>query len=128
MSLITFPTTTGRIIFVEAIYAQPTYLGVGVGRPDRAANREVAQNIVSRVRKIWADVPVALVASVDVDVLPKYCVAAKAFSTQPVGDTTMDASHLVLVFFTDSIPCEGEFAVESLRAFPWEANAHDFGW
>lgn len=126
--MITFSTSTDRTIFVEAIYIQPTYLGIGVGQPNRATNREVAQSILSKVGKIWPDMPVALVGQIDVDVLPEYCVAAKTFATQPVADLSMDASHLILVFFIEVAPCEGVFTQKMLQEFSWEAHACDFCW
>ncbi len=127
MPLLTFSANSGRTIFVEAIYAQPTYLAVEIGDPDRETNCEVVQHLVSRVRKLLADIPIIVVGSIDVDVLPQFCVAAKAFSTEAARDVGMQASKLVFLFFTDNSPYEKDIsAMENLRSIRWETHAQDF--
>jgi hypothetical protein len=127
--LTSFTTKSNRLIFIEAIYCQRTYLGEEVGEPDREMSSDVIQTIRQRVARFWPTTPIAIVGDTGLEVLPKYCIAAMANSPQPVHELDKDGSELVLVWFTDQPPYGPKLPVtEALQECPWDSHARDFIW
>jgi hypothetical protein len=127
--ILSFTSTSNRAIDIESLYCQRTYQGVGVGDPDEEMNQDVVTGITRRAQMLWPGTPVAVVNGHGQDVLPRICIAAMAYSTQPVHDADMHGSQLVLVWFTEVLPFGTELpGISDLQAFSWEAHAQDFMW
>lgn len=127
--ILSFTTASKRAIDIEAIYCQRTYQGVGVGKPDEEMNQDVVTGITRRTQLLWPGTPVAVVNGLGQDVLPQFCIAAMAYSSQPIHDPDMHGSELVLVWFTDVLPFGAELpGISDLQAFAWEEHARDFMW
>jgi hypothetical protein len=127
--ILSFTTTSNRVIFIESIYIQRTYQGVGVGEPDDEMNQDVLTWITSRTQVLWPGTAVAFVNGQGLTALPKFCIAAMAHSPDPVHDADMHGSALVIVWFTDVLPFGAEMpGISDLQAFAWEEHARDFMW
>lgn len=127
MSMIPILLDTGRTVFVDGVYCQLTYQSLEMGHPRKELNDEIIRGLLGRVGQLWLNVPVRIADMRDVDVLPKYFIAALAFSMEPARDKTKDASQLVVGWFSPTLPFVADVVREAfMNRLPWEEYAQDY--
>ena len=130
---------SGRTIVLKELNQQSVYEGILEGVPTSADNAGLVANLVARVAKQFG-IPVELVPPTErvLDrpatrrgqpaVIPEIACIGRFMSFEPARDSTMHASHLVILWFQEHFGLAEQSHLDRLKTVDWDANAADFEW
>lgn len=134
----------GRKISIEAMHLSQTYANLLAGLPDKDVNQRIIRDKKKLISKIFTEKKKKCISlkpvverwtktypedpetPMQVERLPRFCIAAECYCDQPVQDG--DGSKLVVFWFQDSpYPFLSEENHAKFKAIDWQSLAEDGG-
>ena len=125
----TFTLATGRIVSLDRLIIEDTYLEVEGGTPEERRNMLLDIPYERVVALTDDDTPYLLLEPPPGD-LPTLTFIAQLSSEQPVpGGEEGECSELSVCWYADALPADLlAYVTATLRDLDWDANAGNFEW